>query len=165
MSARPHSAAPTAPSLWSAGDSDSDEDGEPKEPVETPAQKGQRLIVACKSGDEDEVRSLCLEGADVNAEDPCSHWTPLLWASCNGNLDCVNVLLEFKASHIYIDPERLKQHVRHSNGSLVAAALTRAAATAARAPPIPLGPQLDRSSLVRVCLPQPLAPNPSPQCC
>ena len=48
---------------------------------------------------------------------PCSHWTPLLWASCNGNLDCVNVLLEFKASHIYIDPERLKQHVRHSNGS------------------------------------------------
>ena len=116
--ARPASAAPGMSSNWSGG-SDSeeeeqlyDEDGNPIEraPVETPQEKGLRLIAASKIGDEDEVRALCLDGADVNVEDPTSKWTALLWASCNGNLDCVNVLLEFKASHIYLNPEILKLH-------------------------------------------------------
>ena len=67
-------------------------------------------IAAAKIGDEDEVRALCLDGADVSVEDPLSKWTALMWASCNGNLDCVEVLLEFQASHTYLDPERIKLH-------------------------------------------------------
>ena len=49
-----------------------------------------------------------LEGADVNAEVPCSHWTPLLWASCNGNLDCVKLALaKLAALHGRDDVRRL----------------------------------------------------------
>ena len=117
MAGRPQSAAPGV-GTWSGGDTSDDEeeqfdeDGNPIEraPVESAQAKGLRLIAAAKVGDEDEVRSLCLEGADVTVEDPLSRWTALLWASCNGNLDCVNVLLEFKASHIYLDAELIKLH-------------------------------------------------------
>jgi|EP01043_Picozoa_sp_COSAG02_P026283 ankyrin repeat protein len=116
MAGRPASAAPGFGN-WSGG-SDSeeedqyDEDGNliERAPVETPQEKGLRLIAAAKIGDEDEVRALCLEGADVTVEDPLSKWTALMWASCNGNLDCVEVLLEFQASHMYLDPERIKLH-------------------------------------------------------
>ena len=116
MAGRPQSAAPGVGTWSSGGDTSEeeefDEDGNPieKAPMESAADKGLRLIVACKDGDEDEARRLCLENADVTVEDPLSKWTALLWASCNGNLDCVDVLLDFKASHMYLDAELIKLH-------------------------------------------------------
>ena len=117
MAGRPASAAPAFSSAWSGGSDTEeeelyDEDGNliERAPVETPQEKGLRLIEAAKIGDENEVRSLCLDGADVSVEDPRSRWTALMWASCNGNLDCVEVLLQFKGSHVYLEPERIKLH-------------------------------------------------------
>lgn len=72
---------------------------------EAPEVLGSNLVSACKKGNENDARALLLEGAPPNFEDPTSKWTPLIWAACNGHLSCVNVLLDFHASDMYIDAD------------------------------------------------------------
>jgi len=68
----------------------------PAEPASTKAQEkppAKSLHEAAKEGDVEEVKRLIAEGADVNATEGESAWTPLLSAAIKGHAEVVRVLL------------------------------------------------------------------------
>lgn len=69
---------------------------------------GQSLVSACRLGDSSEARGLLVKGANVNfTEDDRRAWTPLMWASCRGNLDVVEMLIkDFGAAEPYVGSTR-----------------------------------------------------------
>ena len=69
---------------------------------------GQSLVSACRAGDSEQARGLLVKGAPVNfEEDTRRGWTPLMWASCRGNLDVVEMLVkDFGAAEPYVGSTR-----------------------------------------------------------
>ncbi len=55
------------------------------------------LYEACKAGDIEQVRSLCVNGADIEASCYYIQWTPLQIASKYGHIDIVKLLINLGA--------------------------------------------------------------------
>ncbi|CBZ54636.1 conserved hypothetical protein [Neospora caninum Liverpool] len=67
------------------------------------ALKNKRLLEACSLNDTETAIRLLDDGADCYYEDE-KQWTPLQWASTNGNLVLVRKLLAEGAADMYLSP-------------------------------------------------------------
>jgi ankyrin repeat protein len=78
-----------------------EEEAEPEvDPVELALQLAPSLFLANKNNDTNRVLDLFEQKADPLAEDSKA-WTPLIWASCHGNLTLTRKLIEMSASAAY----------------------------------------------------------------
>lgn len=78
-------------------------DGEEEEEEEKidPVTLAPELFMACKTNDAAKVKELIEQETPVNYRDLESGWSPLHWASCNGNVELVELLLEKAAATPY----------------------------------------------------------------
>ena len=104
--AAPEAAAPEEPN--EPAGSGSEEEGPAPEPEPTPEEKGGWLLEAAKAGNKEETSRLVLdsEAGEFMQHTDRQGWTPLLWAACNGHMECVTSLVEHGAAGILAPTEQ-----------------------------------------------------------